>query len=169
MTCKGFLHHEICTANCCLNLKDGYKQSITLSIFIVSNLPLCVHPQVHIFSSRPSVYHFHHRVIICQTYSQCLRFKLLRPPPGLHSGCGDATVVKLWCFWVSVTVYGTVLLWYDNQLSLFLCLSCTDQKALRLGKLSVALWVLAIICWISDRFGCSFWQRLNFCYLHGIW
>ncbi|XP_062280723.1 alkaline ceramidase 1 [Scomber scombrus] len=46
---------------------------------------------------------------------------------------------------------------------------CTDQKVLRLAKLSVALWVLAISCWISDRFGCSFWQRLNFCYLHGIW
>uniref|UniRef100_A0A673A5H0 Alkaline ceramidase n=1 Tax=Sphaeramia orbicularis TaxID=375764 RepID=A0A673A5H0_9TELE len=42
-------------------------------------------------------------------------------------------------------------------------------KALRLAKLSVALWVLAISCWISDRFGCSFWQRLNFCYLHSIW
>ncbi|KAM4575582.1 alkaline ceramidase 1 [Fundulus diaphanus] len=46
---------------------------------------------------------------------------------------------------------------------------CTDQKALRLAKLSVALWVLAISCWISDRLCCSFWQRLNFCYLHGIW
>uniref|UniRef100_A0A672JME5 Alkaline ceramidase n=1 Tax=Salarias fasciatus TaxID=181472 RepID=A0A672JME5_SALFA len=46
---------------------------------------------------------------------------------------------------------------------------CTDQKALRLAKLSVALWVLAISCWISDRVGCSFWQRVNFCYLHGFW
>ncbi|KAK5930581.1 hypothetical protein CgunFtcFv8_026803 [Champsocephalus gunnari] len=46
---------------------------------------------------------------------------------------------------------------------------CTDQKALRLCKVSVALWVLAVSCWISDRFGCSFWQSLNFCYLHGIW
>ncbi|PWA21091.1 hypothetical protein CCH79_00009417, partial [Gambusia affinis] len=41
----------------------------------------------------------------------------------------------------------------------FLNLSCTDQKALRLAKLSVALWVLAISCWISDRLCCSFWQR----------
>lgn len=47
--------------------------------------------------------------------------------------------------------------------------SCTDQKALRLAKLSVALWVLAISCWVSDRFGCSLWQRLNFSYLHAIW
>uniref|UniRef100_A0A669B7Q2 Alkaline ceramidase n=1 Tax=Oreochromis niloticus TaxID=8128 RepID=A0A669B7Q2_ORENI len=46
---------------------------------------------------------------------------------------------------------------------------CTDQKALRLAKLSIALWVLAISCWLSDRFGCSFWQRINFCYLHGFW
>ncbi|XP_059923642.1 alkaline ceramidase 1 isoform X1 [Gadus macrocephalus] len=46
---------------------------------------------------------------------------------------------------------------------------CTDPKALRLAKRMVALWVLAIACWISDRFGCAFWQELNFCYLHGIW
>ncbi|KAJ8278565.1 hypothetical protein GJAV_G00088970 [Gymnothorax javanicus] len=47
--------------------------------------------------------------------------------------------------------------------------SCTDQRALRLAQASVGLWILAIACWISDRFGCSLWQRLNFCYLHGIW
>lgn len=47
--------------------------------------------------------------------------------------------------------------------------SCTDQKAIRLAKLSVALWVLAISCWVSDRFCCSLWQRLNFSYLHAIW
>ncbi|KAK7888869.1 hypothetical protein WMY93_024429 [Mugilogobius chulae] len=47
--------------------------------------------------------------------------------------------------------------------------SCTDRRALRLAKLSVGLWVLAISCWISDRFGCSFWQKLNFCYLHSLW
>ncbi|XP_023699439.1 alkaline ceramidase 1 isoform X1 [Paramormyrops kingsleyae] len=47
--------------------------------------------------------------------------------------------------------------------------SCTDQQVLRLARTSIGLWVLAIFCWISDRFGCSFWQRLNFCYLHGIW
>ena len=52
---------------------------------------------------------------------------------------------------------------------LSLCGSCTDPKALRLAKRMVALWVLAITCWISDRFGCAFWQELNFCYLHGIW
>ncbi|XP_026125398.1 alkaline ceramidase 1 [Carassius auratus] len=47
--------------------------------------------------------------------------------------------------------------------------NCTDQKVLRLAWSSVGLWVLAISCWISDRFGCSFWQKLDFCYLHGIW
>ncbi|KAG7488151.1 hypothetical protein MATL_G00030520 [Megalops atlanticus] len=47
--------------------------------------------------------------------------------------------------------------------------SCTDQRVLRLARVSIGLWVLAISCWISDRFGCSLWQKLNFCYLHGIW
>ncbi|KAJ3600041.1 hypothetical protein NHX12_033993 [Muraenolepis orangiensis] len=46
---------------------------------------------------------------------------------------------------------------------------CTDQRAMRLAKRLVVLWALALVCWISDRFGCSFWQELNFCYLHGIW
>lgn len=47
--------------------------------------------------------------------------------------------------------------------------SCTDQRMLRLAKATVGLWVLAISCWISDRVACSFWQKLDFCYLHGIW
>ncbi|RXN34529.1 alkaline ceramidase 1 [Labeo rohita] len=47
--------------------------------------------------------------------------------------------------------------------------SCTDERVLRLAWSSIGLWVLAISCWLSDRFGCSFWQKLNFCYLHGIW
>uniref|UniRef100_A0A8C5D4Q3 Alkaline ceramidase n=1 Tax=Gadus morhua TaxID=8049 RepID=A0A8C5D4Q3_GADMO len=45
---------------------------------------------------------------------------------------------------------------------------CTDPKALRLAKRMVALWVLAITCWISDRFGCAFWQELNFCPAGGV-
>lgn len=56
-----------------------------------------------------------------------------------------------------------------NCVCVALFYSCTDQKALRLAKLSVALWVLAISCWVSDRFGCSLWQRLNFSYLHALW
>ncbi|XP_018583633.1 alkaline ceramidase 1 isoform X1 [Scleropages formosus] len=47
--------------------------------------------------------------------------------------------------------------------------SCTDQRVRRLACTSIGLWVLAISCWISDRFGCSFWQKLNFCYMHSIW
>ncbi|XP_031430979.1 alkaline ceramidase 1 [Clupea harengus] len=46
---------------------------------------------------------------------------------------------------------------------------CNDKRVLRLAKVSIGLWVLAISCWISDKFGCSFWQKLNFCYLHGVW
>ncbi|KAG5847260.1 alkaline ceramidase 1-like [Anguilla anguilla] len=46
---------------------------------------------------------------------------------------------------------------------------CTNPKALRLARQAIGLWVLAICCWISDRFGCSFWQKMNFCYLHAIW
>ncbi|KAG7279419.1 hypothetical protein CRUP_024238, partial [Coryphaenoides rupestris] len=46
---------------------------------------------------------------------------------------------------------------------------CTDRRAMRLVKRMGVLWMLAITCWLSDRFGCDFWQKLNFCYLHGIW
>ncbi|KAA0714154.1 Alkaline ceramidase 1 [Triplophysa tibetana] len=46
---------------------------------------------------------------------------------------------------------------------------CPNKRILGLTRASIGLWVLAISCWISDRFGCSFWQKLNFCYLHGIW
>ncbi|KAI1882875.1 hypothetical protein AGOR_G00239410 [Albula goreensis] len=47
--------------------------------------------------------------------------------------------------------------------------SCTNPRAMRLAFQTIGLWVLAISCWISDRFGCSFWQKINFCYLHAIW
>ncbi|XP_077573339.1 alkaline ceramidase 1 isoform X2 [Stigmatopora nigra] len=79
---------------------------------------------------------------------------------------------ELSILWVLATGYA---IWFPRRLfpsfitdrSTFS--SCTDQKVLRLAKFSVALWVLAISCWISDRVCCGFWQRLNFCYLHGIW
>lgn len=60
------------------------------------------------------------------------------------------------------------LFWLSFNTDLFLN-SCTDERVLRLAWSSIGLWVLAISCWLSDRFGCSFWQKLNFCYLHGIW
>ncbi|KAM8887932.1 alkaline ceramidase 1 isoform 1-T1 [Synchiropus picturatus] len=47
--------------------------------------------------------------------------------------------------------------------------SCTDQRAHHLAKLSIGLWVMAISCWLSDRFGCNFWKKVDFCYLHGFW
>ncbi|XP_028857303.1 alkaline ceramidase 1 [Denticeps clupeoides] len=47
--------------------------------------------------------------------------------------------------------------------------SCSNERVLRLAQLTSGLWILAISCWIGDRFGCSFWQRIDFCYLHGIW
>uniref|UniRef100_A0A8D0CYT7 Alkaline ceramidase n=1 Tax=Sander lucioperca TaxID=283035 RepID=A0A8D0CYT7_SANLU len=71
-----------------------------------------------------------------------------------------ANAYVLNCFGLHMLyVLAVEMRWYENS----------DVSALRLAKVSVALWVLAISCWISDRFGCSFWQRLNFCYLHGIW
>ncbi|KAF3835333.1 hypothetical protein F7725_027891 [Dissostichus mawsoni] len=86
---------------------------------------------------------------------------------GIHMVYMLAVEMKWYVNSASVTGLGAALICYDNQY--YLSLSCTDQKALRLCKVSVALWVLAVSCWISDRFGCSFWQSLNFCYLHGIW
>ncbi|KAJ8356978.1 hypothetical protein SKAU_G00197720 [Synaphobranchus kaupii] len=47
--------------------------------------------------------------------------------------------------------------------------SCTNPRVLRLARQAIGVWVLAISCWISDRFGCSFWKTINFCYLHAIW
>lgn len=130
-------------------------------------LSFSVHPQVPFFKPHPGGYRHHHSIIVCQTHSQCLRSKLLRPPSALRSGCRDERVWNFRCSSGICRSLGAVLICCDNQSSS--CLSCTDQKVLRLAKVSVALWVLAITCWISDRFGCSFWQRLNFCYLHGIW
>uniref|UniRef100_A0A8C7PUZ5 Alkaline ceramidase n=1 Tax=Oncorhynchus mykiss TaxID=8022 RepID=A0A8C7PUZ5_ONCMY len=44
-----------------------------------------------------------------------------------------------------------------------------QRQVLRLCWSGVGLWGMAIIYWISDCFGCILWQKLNFCYLHGIW
>ncbi|XP_078478130.1 alkaline ceramidase 1 isoform X2 [Lampetra fluviatilis] len=46
---------------------------------------------------------------------------------------------------------------------------CANRDVLRLSLMLVVLWSLAIACWISDRFQCSFWQGLGFPYLHSIW
>ncbi|XP_069042261.1 alkaline ceramidase 1 isoform X1 [Lepisosteus oculatus] len=47
--------------------------------------------------------------------------------------------------------------------------SCTNPRIHRLARVSVFWWALAIACWLSDRFLCNFWKRINFCYLHSIW
>ncbi|XP_005405784.1 PREDICTED: alkaline ceramidase 1 [Chinchilla lanigera] len=36
-------------------------------------------------------------------------------------------------------------------------------------EMSVILWAGALASWISDRLFCSFWQQVNFFYLHSIW
>nr|KAF6400203.1 alkaline ceramidase 1 [Rousettus aegyptiacus] len=46
----------------------------------------------------------------------------------------------------------------------------TSNKELRhLTEVSVLLWALALSSWISDLFLCSFWQQINFPYMHSIW
>ncbi|XP_014071982.1 alkaline ceramidase 1 [Salmo salar] len=82
------------------------------------------------------------------------------------------TVVTTLCSFVKPTANAYLLNCFALHIIYSLGLemrTCTDPKVLRLCWSAVGLWVLAISCWISDRFGCSFWQRLNFCYLHGIW
>lgn len=135
------------------------------SLCICQAFHLTLQPQVHVFKACLCGYRLHVSVIVCQTHRQRLCLELLRPPSALHPCCRDE-MVRTRCF-----LWNPKLRSFDfvSDCQPSLHLSCSDQKALRLAKLSVALWVLAISCWISDRFGCSFWQRLNFCYLHGIW
>ncbi|XP_072261273.1 alkaline ceramidase 1 isoform X1 [Pyxicephalus adspersus] len=46
---------------------------------------------------------------------------------------------------------------------------CTNQDIINLAIVSFCLWFVAISCWLSDRFLCNFWKRINFCYLHSFW
>ncbi|MEE6487294.1 hypothetical protein FKM82_014855 [Ascaphus truei] len=46
---------------------------------------------------------------------------------------------------------------------------CVDQNMRHLALMSFFWWLVAISCWLSDRFFCDFWRRMNFCYLHSIW
>ncbi|XP_017322518.1 alkaline ceramidase 1 isoform X1 [Ictalurus punctatus] len=83
-----------------------------------------------------------------------------------------STVITTLLSFVKPTVNAYALNFFALHILYSVCVqlkSCTDQRVLRLARASIGLWVLAISCWISDRFGCSFWQKLNFCYLHGIW
>ncbi|XP_004378471.1 alkaline ceramidase 1 [Trichechus manatus latirostris] len=46
----------------------------------------------------------------------------------------------------------------------------TSNEELRhIIHVSVVLWAVALASWIGDQFLCSFWQRINFFYLHSIW
>jgi len=38
-----------------------------------------------------------------------------------------------------------------------------------LARRSIGLWGLAITAWVNDRFFCSYWSRVGFPYLHGVW
>ncbi|XP_025149100.1 alkaline ceramidase 1 isoform X3 [Bubalus bubalis] len=52
----------------------------------------------------------------------------------------------------------------------FLGQNRTKNKELRhLIEVSTVIWALAFTSWISDRLLCSFWQWINFSYLHSIW
>jgi len=44
-----------------------------------------------------------------------------------------------------------------------------DLRVISLGRRSITLWVLAVICWVNDRIFCSWWASVGFPYLHGAW
>ncbi|XP_054837299.1 alkaline ceramidase 1 [Eublepharis macularius] len=45
----------------------------------------------------------------------------------------------------------------------------TNPRIQRLGVITVIWWVVAISCWIVDKFFCEFCQKINFCYFHSLW
>uniref|UniRef100_A0A8C8RN98 Alkaline ceramidase n=1 Tax=Pelusios castaneus TaxID=367368 RepID=A0A8C8RN98_9SAUR len=56
-----------------------------------------------------------------------------------------------------------------TNLSPLLFPRCSNPRVHRIAAFMVMWWVLAISCWLSDRWFCGFWQRINFCYLHSFW
>jgi alkaline ceramidase len=44
-----------------------------------------------------------------------------------------------------------------------------EKKVYNLGFRTVAVLVIAVICWISDRMFCPFYSSIKFPYLHGFW
>ncbi|KAL8177503.1 UNVERIFIED_CONTAM: hypothetical protein K2H54_009748, partial [Gekko kuhli] len=42
----------------------------------------------------------------------------------------------------------------------------TNPRARRLAGVTVIWWLIAISCWLADKFFCEFCRMINFCYLH---
>jgi len=52
---------------------------------------------------------------------------------------------------------------------LLTCSSLTETRVTNLGRRSIAIWGLALVCWVNDRFFCPWWASVGFPYLHGAW
>jgi len=44
-----------------------------------------------------------------------------------------------------------------------------EGRVVSLGRRTVALWGLAVTCWVQDRAFCAWWADLGFPYLHAAW
>ena len=44
-----------------------------------------------------------------------------------------------------------------------------NQRVISLGRRTIALWMVAVVCWVNDRMFCSWWASVGFPYLHGAW
>ncbi|XP_063147073.1 alkaline ceramidase 1 [Candoia aspera] len=46
---------------------------------------------------------------------------------------------------------------------------CSSPAVKRVAITMTLWWVLAVSCWLVDKFCCGLCQKLNFCYLHSFW
>lgn len=44
-----------------------------------------------------------------------------------------------------------------------------EFRVTSLGRRCIALWIVAVFCWLNDKLLCGVWTRLGFPYLHGFW